>query len=62
MAGAFGSLSGEHDRRAGLVISGTYLQRYQSSLGYAWFLGSPDPTERPLADRDYVSLAIKAGF
>ncbi|AXQ31009.1 DUF1302 family protein [Solimonas sp. K1W22B-7] len=62
MAGAFGSLTGEHDRRAGLGVTATYLQRYQLGLNYAWFLGTPDPVERPLADRDYVSLAIKLGF
>jgi len=62
MAGAFGSLTGEHDRRAGVGITATYLQRYQVGLSYAWFLGTPDPTERPLADREYLSLAVKLGF
>lgn len=62
LTSAFGALSGENDRRAGLGVSLTRLQRLELGLSYNWFLGSPSLRNRPLADRDYAAFTIKYGL
>jgi hypothetical protein len=66
VAGVFGSLFGEGDRRAGLSITAQYLQNLEFAIGYNWFLGNPSATVRdspipsnPVADRDYATFTIK---
>ncbi len=66
VAGTFGSLFGEGDRRAGLSITAQYLQNLEFAVGYNWFLGNPSATVKdspipsnPVADRDYITLSIK---
>ncbi|HSW12489.1 MAG TPA: DUF1302 family protein [Solimonas sp.] len=62
MAGAFGSLYGEDDRRASIGTRFTYLQKLEVGLSYNAFLGSPDLQDRPYADRDYAALNLKYSF
>ncbi|MFC4252789.1 DUF1302 domain-containing protein [Sinimarinibacterium flocculans] len=66
VAGSFGALFGEGDRRAGLSVSAQYLQNLEVAVGYNWFLGNPAKTVRdspipsnPVTDRDYATFTIK---
>ncbi|MGH8541389.1 MAG: DUF1302 domain-containing protein, partial [Stenotrophobium sp.] len=46
MAGAFGSLIGQGDKRLGLSTGLTYLGNLQITLGYNFFFGNPDKRVR----------------
>jgi hypothetical protein len=66
IAGSFGALFGENDRRIGLSVTAQYLQNLEFALGYNWFLGNPEATVRdspipsnPVTDRDYATFTIK---
>ncbi|MES0874000.1 DUF1302 domain-containing protein [Sinimarinibacterium thermocellulolyticum] len=66
IAGSFGALFGEGDRRIGLSVTAQYLQNLEFALGYNWFLGNPSKTVRdspipsnPVTDRDYATFTIK---
>jgi hypothetical protein len=66
IAGSFGALFGEGDRRIGVSVSAQYLQNLEFVLGYNWFLGNPARTVRdspipsnPVVDRDYATFTIK---
>jgi hypothetical protein len=66
IAGSFGALFGENDRRIGLSLTAQYLQNLEFTLGYNWFLGNPEATVRdspipsnPVSDRDYATFTIK---
>lgn len=62
VAGAFGSLSGEGDKRLSIGANFKYLGNLELGLSYNAFLGKPDPVNRPLADRDYVAFNAKYSF
>jgi len=62
MAGSFGSLYGEDDRRLSVAARFTYLQNLQLGASYNAYLGSADATDRPYADRDYVALSVKYSY
>lgn len=57
-----GSLMGEGDYRASVGANFTWLQRLQIGASYNAFLGDPDFTKRPYADRDFAALTIKYNF
>lgn len=66
MAGAFGPLYGEGDRRLGLGAKMTYLSNLELGIGYNFFFGDTMKTigesslkANPYADRDYASFNIK---
>jgi hypothetical protein len=54
-----GSLMGEGDKRTSIGFNFTWLQKLQMGISYNVFLGKPDFTERPYADRDYVAFTTK---
>jgi len=56
--GTFG-FGGDGDSRASIGAKFKYLSNLEVGLTYNAFLGSPDPVERPLADRDFVSFNVK---
>lgn len=62
LLGGFSSLGGNGDMRVSLGATFTRLQRLSIGTAYNAFLGSGDYTDRPLADRDFVSLNVKYGF
>ncbi|MGH8505870.1 MAG: DUF1302 domain-containing protein [Stenotrophobium sp.] len=62
MAGAFGSLYGEGDQRLSVAANFIYLQNFQAGVGYNAFLGSPNLSKRPYADRDYAAINLKYSF
>ncbi len=64
--GTFGPLYGEGDMRAGINLTGQYLQNLELSLGYNAFFGNPDKSigksslkANPYADHDYASFTVK---
>jgi hypothetical protein len=66
MAGAFGPLYGEGDRRLGLGTKLVYLSNLEFGLGYNFFFGDTQKTigsstlkANPYADRDYATFNIK---
>ena len=62
VAGAFGSLVGEGDKRVSLGLNGKYLNNLELGVAYNGFLGKADLDKRPLADRDYVAFSAKYSF
>jgi len=62
LAGSLGSLTGLGDHRVTVGVDFTRLSNLKLSLVYAKFLGTPDPTMRPLADRDYVLASATYSF
>ncbi|TXH05915.1 MAG: DUF1302 family protein [Nevskiaceae bacterium] len=62
LLGGFGSLAGRNDRHGSLGVTFTRYQRLSFNLSYNAYFGPADYTDRPLADRDNVSVAIKYGF
>lgn len=62
MAGAFGALYGDGDRRAGIATRFVYLQKFEVALSWNTFLGSPSLRDRPYADRDYAAINLKYRF
>ena len=62
VAGAFGSLVGQGDRRLSIGANFKYLSNLELGFSYNAFLGSADLDKRPLADRDYVALNAKYSF
>lgn len=61
-ASGLGSLMGENDRRAGIGLNFTWLQKLQLGVSLSSFLGRPDFSERPYADRDYMAFTAKYAF
>lgn len=66
MAGAFGPLYGEGDRRLGLGTKLIYLANLEFGLGYNFFfgdtqqhIGASSLKQNPYADRDYATFNIK---
>lgn len=62
VAGAFGGLVGEGDRRASLGVTAKYLNNLELGMTYNAFLGDADLAKRPLADRDYLAINAKYSF
>jgi hypothetical protein len=62
VAGAFGSLVGQGDKRFSIGVNFKYLSNLELALTYNAFLGKADPVNRPLADRDYVAFNAKYTF
>lgn len=62
VAGSFGALTGEGDKRLSVGTTFKYLNNLELSLAYNAFLGGVDPKLRPLADRDYVTFNAKYSF
>ncbi|WP_322070937.1 DUF1302 domain-containing protein [Paraburkholderia bannensis] len=62
LSGALGSLTGVGDHRFTVGVDFTRLSNLKLSLVYAKFLGTPDPAQRPLADRDYVLATATYSF
>ena len=62
VAGAFGSLAGQGDRRFSVGANFKYLSNLELGVSYNAFLGKADPVNRPLADRDYVAFNAKYSF
>lgn len=66
LAGAFGPLYGEGDRRLSLGAKLIYLSNLELSLGYNFFFGDTQKNigasslkQNPYADRDYATFNIK---
>jgi hypothetical protein len=60
-----GGVGGEGDRRASVGATFTYKSNLQIGLSYLGFFGKPDlalATNRPLTDRDQLSLVVKYAF
>jgi hypothetical protein len=62
VAGAFGGLVGKGDTRLSVGANFKYLNNLEFGVAYNAFLGSADPVNRPLADRDFVALSAKYSF
>ncbi|SDH70794.1 DUF1302 domain-containing protein [Pseudomonas panipatensis] len=62
VAGAFGGLVGEGDKRMSVGVTGKYLNNLELGLTYNGFLGSPNLEKRPLADRDYLAFSAKYSY
>ena len=62
VAGSFGSLLGEDDYRLGVLVEYTRLQKLTLGIAYNGFIGGADFLDRPLQDRDTVSLIAKYNF
>ncbi|MGH8432622.1 MAG: DUF1302 domain-containing protein [Solimonas sp.] len=62
VAGSFGSLYGEGDRRASIGTRFVYLQKFEVGASYNAYLGSGDLRDRPYADRDYAAIDLKYSF
>lgn len=62
VAGAFGSLVGQGDRRLSIGANFKYLSNLELGFSYNAYLGSANRDKRPLADRDYVSFNAKYSF
>lgn len=62
IAGALGSLTGERDKRYSVGLGFKYLNNLELQTAYNGFHGSPDVSDRPLADRSYVSFSAKYSF
>ncbi|QIE26834.1 hypothetical protein SBC1_38900 (plasmid) [Caballeronia sp. SBC1] len=62
LAGGLGSMTGVGDHRVTVGVNFTRLSNLKLALVYAKFLGTPDPTNRPLADRDYVLATATYSF
>ncbi|MNZ59801.1 hypothetical protein D3C78_778500 [compost metagenome] len=62
VAGAFGSLVGEGDKRVSVGLNGKYLNNLELGIAYNGFLGEADLDKRPLADRDYYAFSAKYSF
>ncbi|WP_043289173.1 DUF1302 domain-containing protein [Paraburkholderia oxyphila] len=62
LSGALGSLTGVGDHRVTVGVDFTRLSNLKLSLVYAKFLGTPNATLRPLADRDYVLATATYSF
>lgn len=65
LAGAFGALYGQGDKRLGVGISMQYLQNFKVSLGYSMFFGNVNKLIKqstlhanPYVDRNYASLSL----
>ena len=61
-ASGLGSLMGENDRRAGIGLNFTWLQKLQLGVSLSSFLGRPHFSERPYADRDTMAFTAKYAF
>lgn len=66
MAGAFGPLYGEGDRRLSLGTRMSYLSNLELGIGYNFFFGDTQKSigasslkQNPYADRDYATFNIK---
>ncbi|HJV27661.1 MAG TPA: DUF1302 domain-containing protein [Aromatoleum sp.] len=62
VAGAFGGLVGEGDKRMSIGANFKYLNNLELGVSYNAFLGKADLAARPLADRDYVAISAKYSF
>lgn len=62
VAGAFGSLGGQGDKRFSIGATFKYLSNLELGLTYYAFLGGADPVSRPLADRSYIAFNAKYSF
>jgi hypothetical protein len=62
VAGAFGSLVGEGDKRMSVGLTAKYLNNLELGVTYNGFLGDADLEKRPLADRDYMAVSAKYSF
>ncbi len=63
LAGAFGSLFSERDTRIGIGAEFTRLQKLTLGVNYSGFTGgAPHFLDRPMADRDTISVNAKYTF
>lgn len=62
VAGAFGSLLGQGDYRLGIAAYFTKGSKLTLGIAYSGFLGSAVFNQRPLQDRDTLSLVAKYQF
>jgi len=62
LPGSLGPLGGIGDHRLSLGVDFTYLNNLEIGLRYNFLFGSGDVRDRPLADRDYATLAVSYGF
>lgn len=63
LAGAFGSLFSERDTRVGIGAEFTRLNKLTLGVSYSGFTGGdPHFLDRPLADRDTISVNAKYSF
>ena len=62
VAGAFGGLVGKGDTRLSIGAIFKRLNNLELGVSYNAFLGKADPINRPLADRDFVTLSAKYSF
>jgi len=65
LAGGFGALYGQGDKRLGIAVNFQYLQNLKIGLGYNFFFGDPNKLigqsnlhANPYVDRDYATLNI----
>jgi hypothetical protein len=59
---SYSPFTGDGDHRASIGVRFKYLGNAEIGLTYNAFLGSPNPTTRALADRDFVALSAKFSF
>jgi hypothetical protein len=59
---SYSPFTGAGDHRASVGVRFKYLGNMEIGLTYNAFLGSPDPTYRALADRNFVALSAKYSF
>lgn len=62
VAGSFGSLTGEGDKRFSIGTTFKYLSNLEIGLAYNAYLGGADTNYRTMADRDNVTLSAKYSF
>jgi hypothetical protein len=62
LPGSLGPLVGIGDHRLSLGVDFTYLNNLEIGLRYNFLFGEGDTRDRPLADRDYATLAVSYGF
>lgn len=59
---AFGSLFDEGDKRLGIGVEFTRLQRLTLGINYSGFFGDAHFFDRPLADRDTLGVNVRYSF
>ena len=59
---ALGNGLEEDQKRAGIKVTGNYLDNWQVTAQYAWYFDEKDDLENALEDRDNFSIAVKYRF
>ncbi|HSW14407.1 MAG TPA: DUF1302 family protein [Solimonas sp.] len=62
LLGGFGPLTGQKDKRAGIGVNFTYLQKFTVGASYSGYFGKPHFAYNPYADRDNIGVTLKYNF